>query len=86
MQQSEETNLPPLRERITYPRSSMEEKYPYDDWFDGSVWKLKMYEDFWVDPKSMQSAVYQSAKKRGFKVKTHIPRSADVLYVQAIKQ
>lgn len=76
----------PLRERITYPPSRIEDKYPYDEWFDGDVWRLKMYEDFFVHPGSMQSAVYQAARKRGLKVRTHIPTTDDALYIQAYKK
>lgn len=89
MQHSEHSQEPdtrPLRERLTFPPSPTADKYPYDDWFDGDVWKLKMYEDFFVHPGSMQSAVYQAARKRGFKVRTHIPTTEDCLYVQVIKK
>jgi hypothetical protein len=75
----------PLRERITYPAAQTEEKYSYDEWFDGSVWKLKMYEDFFVHPKSMQSALYQAARKRNIKVKVHVPTTTDCLYLQVVE-
>lgn len=84
MQHSEENDPRPLRERITYPPSQIEEIYPYDEWFDGSVWRLKMYEDFWVQPKSMQSALYQAARKRKLKVKTHLPNTDDSVYIQVV--
>ena len=89
MQLSEEPQVQdtrPLRERLTYPAPQTEEKYPYEEWFDGSVWKLKMYEDFFVHPKSMQSALYQAANKRNLKIKTHVPTTIDSLYVQVIKK
>jgi hypothetical protein len=89
VQHSEENKEPdtrPLRERLTYPPSQIEERYPYDEWFDGDVWRLKMYEDFYVHPGSMQSAVYQAARKRGLKVRTHIPTTEDALYIQVIKK
>lgn len=91
MQHSEENKLQmaseqkiPLRDLLTFPPSTPVEKYPYDEWFDGSVWKLKMYEDFWVHPRSMQSAIYQSARKRNLKVKTHIPITYDCIFLQVI--
>lgn len=91
MQRSEESKMQigeekkiPLRDLITWPPGPEDEKYPYEDWFDGSVWKLKMYEDFFVHPKSMQSAVYQAARRKNLKVRTHIPRTDDALYVQVI--
>lgn len=92
MQHSEENKIEmveekkiPLRDLITWPPGPADEKYPYDDWFDGSVWKLKMYEDFWVHPRSMQSAIYQSARRKNLKVRTHIPTTADAIYVQVIR-
>lgn len=91
MQHSEENKLRaaldqkiPLREILTFPTSAPIEKYPYDEWFDGSVWRLKLYEDFFVSPRSMQSAIYQSARKRNLKVRTHIPTTGDAIYVQAV--
>lgn len=89
MQPSSETTSNderPLRERITYPLSRIEDKYPYDEWFDGGVWKLQMYEDFFVRPSSMQSAVYQAARKRGLGVRTHLPSTDDAIYIQAYKR
>lgn len=92
MRRSEENKLQPLgenksslRESLAWPPSPNEEKYPYDEWFDGSVWKLVQYEDFFVSPRSMQSAIYQSARKRNLKVKTHIPVTADSIYIQVIQ-
>lgn len=90
MQHSEENkqepDTRPLRERLTFPYSPTTELYPYDDWFDGDVWKLQMFEDFFVEPGSMQSAVYQAARKRGLKIRTHIPTTEDCLYIQVIKK
>lgn len=45
-----------------------------------------MYEDFFVRPSSMQSAVYQAARKRGLGVRTHLPSTDDAIYVQAYKR
>jgi urease alpha subunit len=86
MQQSDSPDNIPLREKLTYPPGVIVEKYPYDEWFDGDVWRLKMYEDFYVHPSSMQSALYQAARKRGLKVRVHMPITEDCLYVQATKK
>lgn len=74
-----------LRQALTFPPSVPVEKYPYDDWFDGSIWRLKQYEDFFVSPKAMRNAIYQAAKKRNLKVKSHVPRSDNAVYVQVVK-
>lgn len=87
MQHSDENqDERPLRERLTYPSPVIVEKYPFDEWFDGDVWKLMMYEDFFVHPTSMRSALYNAARKRGLKVRVHIPTTEDSIYVQVIKK
>jgi|APGre2960657373_1045057.scaffolds.fasta_scaffold39931_4 hypothetical protein len=82
--QAEETK-PRLRDIITWPRRATEEKYPWGEWLDGSVWRLKQYEDFHVSVESMRSAIYMAAYRKGVKVKTHIPKAHDGIYVQKIK-
>lgn len=77
----------PLRERLTFPPipSHGEEKYPFDEWFDGDVWRLKQFEDYFVSSDSMRSALYMAARRRKLKVKTHVPIVGDCVYVQVIK-
>jgi hypothetical protein len=53
-------------------------------WDNKWVGESKMYEDFWVQPKSMQSALYQAARKRKLKVKTHLPNTDDSVYIQVV--
>lgn len=84
MQQAQERKIP-LRELITWPRKTTDEKYPWDEWFDGSVWRLKMYDDFHVSCESMRSAIYMAAQRKKIKVKTHIPKTRDYVYVQKLK-
>jgi hypothetical protein len=87
VQHSEETTEQiPLRDRITWPPSPTEEKYPYDEWFDGSIWKLHMYQDFFIHPNSMRSALYMAARRKGKKIKTHCPTTQNCIYVQAVKK
>ena len=87
MQHSEEnTEQIPLRDRITWPPSPTEEKYNYDEWFDGSIWKLKQYEDFFIHPGSMRSALYMAARRKGKVIKTHVPSTQDCIFVQAVKK
>jgi hypothetical protein len=87
MQNSEtpgEEQKPRLRDLITWPSRFNEPKYPWDDWFDGSIWRLHQYQDFDVHVESMRSAVYMAADRMGYRVKTHIPRKKDQIYVQRI--
>jgi hypothetical protein len=72
----------PLIERLTFPRRVTEEKYPWEQWLDGHVWKLSQGEDFDVDLESFRSAIYMAASRKGIRVKTHIPKQRDCIYVQ----
>jgi len=85
-QETEEHKIP-LRERLTFPPIPYngEEKYPFDEWFDGDVWRLKQFEDYFVASDSMRSALYMAARRRKLKVKTHVPIVDDCVYVQATK-
>lgn len=56
-------------------------KYPWDEWLDGSVWKLTKGEDFDVEPDSMTVTIYTTAKKRGHKVRTS--KGPDFVVLQA---
>jgi len=76
-----------LRDKLTFPPILYrgEEKYPFDDWFDGDVWRLKQFEDYFVASDSMRSALYTAARRRKLKVKTHVPVIGDCVYVQVTK-
>ena len=67
---------------LKFPPRANEEKYPWDKWFDGSVWLLKQGEDFDVDIESMRSAVYMAASRHGIKVRTHVPKQRTTMYIQ----
>lgn len=75
----------PLKDFIEWPVAINQEKYPWDEWFDGSVWRLRQGEDFDVNCESMRSAIYMAAYRKKYKVKTHIPKTRDIVYVQKIK-
>jgi hypothetical protein len=65
----EGATLPP-RKRGKEPKGR--ERYPFEQWFDGAVWRLRRGEDFDVTPTSMRGAIYGAAKRRGYKVETRI--------------
>jgi hypothetical protein len=71
-----------ILEELKFPPRANEEKYPWDKWFDGSVWLLKQGEDFDVDIESMRSAVYMAASRHGIKVRTHVPKQRTTMYIQ----
>lgn len=47
-------------------------KYPYDKWFDGSVWKLVRGTDFKCQLISMQNCVAAKAARQRVRVRTAI--------------
>ena len=46
-------------------------EYPWDDWCDGSIWKIFRGEDYDVLPSSMRAQLGVRAKKLGMKVRTN---------------
>ena len=69
---------------LKFPDGRGEEKYPWKEWFNGGVWHIKQGSDFDVDINSMRSCIYTAAKRHNKKVKTHVPRKRDSMYIQAI--
>lgn len=67
----EGATLPP-RVRGKKRRGGKAEQYPFDEWFDGALWRLHRGEDFAVTPTSLRSALYAAAQRRGVKVETRI--------------
>jgi hypothetical protein len=55
--------------------------YPWHDWLDGSVWKLKRGEDFAVEVRSFMSAANTAARNRGQGLSRRI--QGDVVFIQA---
>lgn len=43
-------------------------RYPWDEWTDGSIWRITRGEDFDVKPVSVVGTIYSKAKARGLKV------------------
>lgn len=75
----------PLLERLTFPRRATEEKYPWSEWLDGHVWRLVPGEDFDVEMESFRSAAYMAAARKKVRVKTHIPKKKDCIFIQKKK-
>ena len=54
--------------------------YPYDQWFDGQVWKLYQGVDFNCNLISMRENLNNAARKRGIKIQTSM--RVDAVIVQ----
>lgn len=56
--------------------------YPFDEWFDGQVWKVYQGVDFNCTLTSMRVTLRSAAKKRGIKMQTSI--RADAVIFQTL--
>lgn len=43
-------------------------KYPWSEWMDGSIWRIKQGEDFESKAISMVGTMYGKAKRNGYKL------------------
>lgn len=55
--------------------------YPWNEWLDGSAWKLIAGVDFTGDARTFRQTAYAAAKRRGFKVRIH-PDGPNIIYIQ----
>ena len=55
-------------------------RYPYDEWFDGQIWKITKGIDFNCTIESMRVSLWTTAKKRGMKIRTS--KKGDALIFQ----
>lgn len=57
------------------------EKYPYDEWLDGKIWRLEEGEDkdFQVTKLSFMTSIRGAAKKRGLKLRSRVLEDAVVV-------
>ena len=53
--------------------------YPYDEWFDGQIWKLYQGVDFNCTAISMRINLYNAAKRKDVKIRTSIRVDAVIL-------
>jgi hypothetical protein len=49
--------------------------YPWDDWTNGSVWRVHQGDDFQCSPRSFRTYLFAKAKALGMKVTTAIVSS-----------
>lgn len=61
------------------------EKYPWDEWFDGNIWELTSPKDFDGTTASFRITLFNAAKRRGLKVRTRV-LSDTKLVIQTFKE
>ena len=54
--------------------------YPYDQWFDGQIWKICKGIDLDCTVESMRVSLFTTAKKRGVRIRT--AKKGDAIIIQ----
>lgn len=72
-----------ILEGFDFTKPQRTAKYPYDDWFNGQVWKLKQGVDFDITAKNMQINLYAAASRYDLKLQTKL--RGDELIIQAVE-
>lgn len=67
-----------MAQRIdVFPDAPSQSVYPWDEWFDGSVWELTPGEDFVGQPATFRASAVAQAARRDGKVQTRKLRDED---------
>jgi hypothetical protein len=79
-----------MAQRIdSFPDARDQSVYPWDEWFDGSVWELVQGEDFVGQPSTFRASAIAQASRRDGKVRTRKLRAEDGserLYLQFYRE
>jgi hypothetical protein len=61
-------------------------KYPWDDWFDGGIWKLRHGKDFNCQVANFRTGASHAARKHGGRLKTSVIEGESAVVIQFIKE
>lgn len=61
-------------------QSTSRPKYPWGEWSDGSVWKVRAGTDFTCRPLSFTTTLHWHAKKHGMHVRTQRVNDNEVVF------
>lgn len=56
--------------------------YPWTEWMDGSIWRIRRGVDFTCSIPSMRSSLIQRARRYGVKVRTTAEAGSDLIVFQ----
>ena len=68
-----------ILESYDFKRVGGRPRHPYDQWFDGQIWKLQHMVDFDCEVVSIRQSLYAAARRRGIKVKVAVLVNGDVV-------
>lgn len=57
---------------FTFARHGRPRKYPWEKWFDGSIWRLVGGEDFTVPAENFRRGVLEAARQHGVAIRTSV--------------
>jgi hypothetical protein len=60
-------------------------KYPLDEWFNGSIWKLTRGEDYTITTAHMRSVLYTAARNRGLRLMSSIQDDGNSIVISVYK-
>jgi len=58
--------------------------HPWDEWLDGSTWRITRGTDFDARPSSIRQEILQTAKRRGLEAETSVEGDSVVFRVKAL--
>jgi len=68
--------------QVNWHQPSQPPIYPWDQWFDGTVWCLKAGTDWFGNLATFRAHCYRMGREYGYRVRTRL--SHDGLYIQAL--
>ncbi len=68
-----------ILESYNFTSSGRKSIYPYDEWFDGQIWKLTKGFDFECQPNSLRQAFYKAANRKGIRIHVSLLANGDVV-------
>lgn len=68
-----------------FPGEHVRDRYPWDEWLDGSAWLLRRGDDYTITTASMRAAASRAATERNKRVRTSAQEDdgAEALAIQA---
>lgn len=73
-----------ILDNFEFAKGGRRSDYPYDEWFDGRIWKLEERTDFDCKPMSLRSALHAAARKRNLELSTSIVNDSHIFGYQYV--
>lgn len=64
------------------PNTPGNRKHPWEHWLDGSIWRIRRFQDFTCAIHTLRAQLYTQSRMRGKKMRIHV-EDAETLVIQA---